>query len=349
MNPKATAKSGVTIALLVALSGCSLVMSGSSQQVTFTSEPPGSSFTVAGQTATTPATLDLPKDDYQIVFHHNGYEESSFELKRKLCAWFYGSIAMGLISSSVDMISGAWKEFESTDVHVVLQPLPDTVQELSVTVTSDPPGADILIANRSYGVTPKELRLSWPPDEREKEVTLTLRGHLPKKVALLRTEKQLSGVLEKIPVPVTVRIASKPSGAEVRVDGRPQGKTPIPVELIWAKDDKPRGVELSLAGYVTEKRELTRESGDLSVDLKEAVEEILLPLKIEPAGAKILVDGVALPDGAKQVKLSWSISKTSHSLIISQPGYSTKPVEVKRADAAKILEVRLAPALPGNP
>jgi hypothetical protein len=35
--------------------------------------------------------------------------------------------------------------------------------------------------------------------------------------------------------------------------------------------------------------------------------------------------------------------------VLSQPGYSTKTVEVKRAAAALPLEVRLAPALPGNP
>lgn len=339
----------LTAALLTTLSGCSLVMSGSSQQVEFTSDPPGASFEVAGQTATTPKTLDLPKDDYQIVFQHPGYEDSSVELKRKLCAWFYGSIAMGVISSSVDMLTGAWKEFETAQVHVVLQPLPDTVQELPVMITSDPAGADIVIAKRSYGVTPKELRLSWPPKEPEKEVTLTLAGHLPKTVALLRTEKQLSAVLEPLPVPITIQIASRPAGAEVRIEGRLQGKTPLPVDLVWAKNDKPRSVEWSLEGYKTEKRELTRDSRNLSVDLQEVVEEIVLPLKIEPAGAKILVDGATLPDGAKQVKLAWSVSKTKHTVTLSQPGYTTKSVEVKRADAAKPLEVRLAPALPGNP
>jgi hypothetical protein len=339
----------VALALLAALSGCTLVMQGTSQPVTFTSEPPGATFSVAGQTATTPVTLDLPKDDYQISFRHSGYEDSSVELKRKMSAWFFGSIAMGVIASSVDLASGAWKEFETTDVRVTLQALPDTVQELPVTISSEPPGADIVIASRSYGVTPKDLRLPWPPGEREKEVTLSLAGHLPKKVALLRAEKQLNGALEPLPMPVTIRIGSKPDAAEVRIDGRLQGKTPLPVDLVWKKGDKPRTLDVTLDGYRPEKRELTRDSKDLSLELQEVVEEIVLPLKIEPAGAKVLVDGVALPDGAKQVKLAWSVSKTKHSLVLSQPGYATKTVEVKRAAAAGPLEVRLAPALPGNP
>lgn len=344
----ATSSRILAAALVAALSGCTLVMQGTSQSVTFTSEPPGATFTVAGQTAVTPATLELPKDDYQIQFKHPGYEDASVELKRKMSNWFIGSLVMGVIASSVDLATGAWKEFESTDINVTLQPLPDTVQELPVAVSSTPAGADILIGGRSYGVTPKELRLPWPPAEREKEVVFRLAGHAEKKLALLRGEKQLQAALEALPVPVTLRITSKPDKAEVRIDGRPQGKTPVPVDLTWKSGDQPRLLELALDGYKPEKRELTRDSKDVHVDLHEAVEEIVLPLKIEPAGAKVVVDGKPLAEGEKQVKLAWSVSTVKHVIVLSQPGYATKTVEVLRAAASKPLEVRLAPALPGN-
>src|SRR5258706_14556611 len=87
--------------VLLALSGCTLVMQGTSQSVTFTSEPPGATFSVAGLTATTPATLELPKDDYQIAFRRAGYEEASVDLKRKMSNWFIGSLVMGVIASSI--------------------------------------------------------------------------------------------------------------------------------------------------------------------------------------------------------------------------------------------------------
>lgn len=343
------AKRLLCLVLIAALSSCTLVVQGTSQPVTFSSEPPGATFTVNGQTATTPATLELPKDDYQIAFRHPGYEDASFELRRKMSPWFVGSIFMGIIASSIDLATGAWKEFETTEVKVTLQALPDTVVEIAVTVSSEPPGADILIGDRSYGSTPRELRLSWQPNERDKTLRFRLAGYSEKTAALLRSEKTLTAALEALPVPVTVRFASKPPGAEVRVDGRPVGRTPIPVELTWKKGDKPRGAEWTLDGYRPEKRELTPETRELSVDLAEVVEEILLPLKIEPAGAKVLVDGVAFPEGTKQIPLAWSLSKTKHTIVLSQPGYSTKTVEVKRASAAQPLEVRLAPALPGNP
>jgi len=339
----------LAVVILAALAGCTLVVQGTKQNVSFTSEPPGATFTVAGQTATTPVTLELPKDDYQISFRYPGYEDAAVDLKRKISNWFIGSIAMGVISITIDLSTGAWKEFETTDVKVNLQALPDTVVELVVAVASEPPGADIVIGGRSYGTTPRELRLSWQPKETEKEVVLRLGGYAPKSAALLRSEKTLSAALEAVPVPVTVRFGSKPDGAEIRVDGRPQGRTPVPVELLWKTGDHPRSAEWALEGYRPEKRDVTKETKELILELQELVEEIVLPLKIEPAGSKVVVDGVALPDGTKQVKLPWSLSKTKHTLILSQPGYTSKTVEIKRAAAAAPLEVRLAPALPGNP
>jgi hypothetical protein len=337
------------LALLAALSGCTLIMQGTSQSVTFTSDPDGATVRVAGQTGTTPVTLELPKDDYQVTFHRAGFEDHSVDLRRKMSAWFFGSIAMGVIASTIDLASGAWKEFETTEINVTLQPLPDTVQELPVSVGSEPPGADILIANRSYGVTPRDLRLPWAPGDREKEVTLRLAGYVDKSVALLRSDKVLSAVLEPKPLAVTLRLSSKPDKAEVRIDGRLlPGKTPLTADLSWKLGDKPRSVEWTLEGYRTEKREITRDSKEFHVDFQEAVEDIVLPLKIEPAGAKVLVDGKALPEGARQVTLAWSLSTTKHVLILSQPGYATRSVEVLRAAAGTPLTVRLAPALPGN-
>jgi hypothetical protein len=336
-------------ALLAAQSGCVLVVQGTSQKVAFDSEPQGATFTVAGQTGTTPVTLELPKDNYQIAFKHSGYEDVTYELNRKVNYWFIGSILMGVIASTVDLATGAWKEFETTEIKVTLQPLPDTVQELPVTIASEPAGAEILIGGRSYGVTPKELKLSWGPDERDKEVELRLPGYHRKKPALQRSAKELKAALEALPVAVTLRVTSKPEGAEIRVDGRPVGRTPVSVEQVWKPGDLPRAVELALDGYRPEKREITPASKEVAVEFQELVEEIVLPLKIEPAGAKVAIDGVALPDGTKSIKLPWSLSKGKHTVTVTQPGYTTKTLEVKRAAAGVPLELRLAPALPGNP
>ena len=337
------------VAMIAALSGCTFIMQGTSQSVKFTSEPEGATVSVGGQTGTTPVSFELPKDDYQVSFRLDGYEDHSVDLRRKLSSWFYGSLVMGVVASTIDLATGAWKEFETTEVNVNLQPLPDTVQELPVRITSQPPGADILIQNRSYGATPKDLRLPWQPKEKDKEVTLRLAGYVDRSLALPRSEKELAGTLEPKPLAVPLRINSSPDKADIRIDGRPlPGKTPMTADLTWKLGDPPRTLECSLDGYVTKKLEITRDSKDLNVELKEAVVEIVLPLKIEPAGAKVLVDGKPHAEGAKDVKLPWSLSITKHVLVFSQPGYATKTVEVVRAAAAGPLVVRLAPALPGD-
>jgi hypothetical protein len=336
------------IVLALAVSGCSLVAQGTSQEIEFASEPEGATFTVAGRTETTPAKFAIPKNDYVITFQKEGFKDVEFDLRRKLNPWFYGSIAMGVIAATIDITTGAWKEFNTTEVKVVLEPLPGRIQELQVQVTTVPEGAEIVIGKLSYGKTPRTFALPWRTDEREKTVELKLAGYVPASAALLRTEKNLQRTLVALPVPITHQILSKPDKADVRVDGRPVGKTPIPVDLMWKVGDKPRVVEWALEGYRTEKRDLTRETRELSVELQETVEEIVLPLKVEPAAAKVVVDGVPQAEGSKVVKLAWSLSKTKHTLVFSQPGYMSKSVDVKRADAARPLEVRLAPALPGN-
>src|SRR5215831_11042340 len=92
----------LALALVAALSGCSLVMQGTSQEVEFTSEPQGASFTLNGKTETTPAKITVPKDDYTITFQRSGFKDAEVELRRKVNPWFYGSIAMGLIASTID-------------------------------------------------------------------------------------------------------------------------------------------------------------------------------------------------------------------------------------------------------
>lgn len=348
MSASTSSKLLVLVVAAAALGGCSLLSQGTSQEVEFTSEPPGATFTVAGRTEQTPVTFPIPKNDYTITFQREGYKDVEYELRRKLNPWFYGSIAMGVIAATIDMATGAWYEFDTTKVNVVLEPLPGRIQELQVLVTSAPEGAEILIGKVSYGKTPRNFALPWRTDEREKSVELRLAGYEPAVAALLRNEKTLQRTLVPLPVTVTHRITSKPEKADVRVDGRPVGKTPIPVDLSWKAGDKPRVVEWALDGYKPEKREITRETRDLSVDLEEVVEIIILPLKIEPAAAKVVVDGVPQPEGTRTVKLAWSLSTTRHVLVLSQPGYTSRTVEVKRADAARPLEVRLLPALPGN-
>jgi len=346
MSASTSSRKIALAALLAALSGCTLIMQGTSQVVEFNSDPAGAEFTVGGQTYTTPRKVDLPKEDQQVTFHKSGYYPEPVELKRRISIYFYGSLVMGLITSAIDLSTGAYKEFETTDVRVVMRPLPGTAKEFPVLVTSEPPGADILVADVNYGRAPKELRLAWLPADREKSVTLRLAGHDQKIVPLGRDQRKLDVVLTPLPELVPVRFVSTPPGAEVFVDGLRAGQTPVSYNVSYKSRAARVPVELSLEGYRPVKREVTFAERDVTVALEEIVEEIPLPVKVEPKGAKIAVDGVPVAEAPANVKLSWSITRTRHTLTVTHPGYATQTVEVKRAEAAKPLQLKLSPAIP---
>jgi hypothetical protein len=346
MSASTSSRSFGLAAALAALSGCTLLMQGTSQTVHFSSEPEGAEFIVGGQSYTTPKDVELPKEDYQIFFRKAGYVEEPVALKRRVSWYFYGSLVMGLIAAAVDLSTGAYKEFETTKVHVVLTPLPDTAKELPVSITSDPPGAEILIGGATYGRTPKELKLAWLPADRERRITFRLDGYLEKTVPLAREEPKLHAVLARVPELRPVRFVSTPAGAEVRVDGLVLGAAPVSRNLSWESRDARKQVEFTLEGYRPLRRELTFAEAEVSATLDESVEEILLPVKVDPKGAKIAVDGVPVAEAPANVRLRWSVSRTKHTLTVTHPGYATKTVEVRREDAAKPVELRLSPALP---
>lgn len=328
---------------LLALSGCTLVVQGTSQDVTFTSDPPGATVSVAGQTGVTPVTLTLVKEDHAVDVRRDGYRDAQVVLTRKISPWFIGSCAMGVISAGADILAGSWKEFDSTEILVTLEALPGTVEQLAVAVETDPPGAEVLIGDVLYGRTPAELRLPWIKGDSEKTLKLRLAGYREKSIALRRDERKVGPVaLDLAPVRVATTFSSTPSGAEVRVGGRVLGRAPLTVDLEWSLKDGPRAVELALDGHHMEKKELAPRQAELAVALREVVEEIPLQITVEPKGAKVTIDGAAAGEAPLTAKLPWSISKTKHVVVVSHPGYATKRVELGRADAAKPLEIRLA-------
>jgi hypothetical protein len=334
--------------LLAGLAGCTWVVQGTSQPVTFTSDPPGAMFTVGGQTLTTPATVTLPKEEREIVLKRQGYEDATVSLKRKISLYFIGSVVMGVIASSIDIISGAWREFETTDVHVSLTPRDDQPVDLPLTVRTDPPGAEIAVDEVSYGKAPREIILTWNPADREKKVTARLAGFRDRTVPLRRGEKELDIPLEGLPRTLSVQFVTKPEGAEIRVEGRSLGRTPLTAEVVWGPKDPPRSVAVALKGYREAKRELKPTDALVDVALEEIVEEIPFPVRVTPAGAAVAIDGTARGEAPLNVPLSWSISKNRHTVVISNPGYSTRTVVVTRESAEKGLDVRLAPSVPGD-
>lgn len=333
--------------LLLGLGGCTLVVQGTMQDVTVTSEPKGATVVAGEQRGVTPVTLKLPKEEQTVLVRMEGYREARVPLTLGVSNWFIGSVAMGVVASVVDIAAGSWKEFDSAAVHVKLEALPGTIEEIPLPVDSEPPGADVLIGGVVYGKTPGEIRVPWPLGEPEKSLTFRLEGYRERSVAVLRSDLKVAKVvLEGLAVPVVTTLGSNPAGAEVRIDGRRVGQTPLTLTLQWGPKDRPRAVEVALPGYHPEKRTLGPRQAELAVALREVVEEKPLKIAVEPKGAKVVVDGKPAGEAPLTVKLSWSVSQRKHTVTASLPGYATKTVEVGRADADKPLEIRLQPSIP---
>ncbi|MCZ7627552.1 MAG: PEGA domain-containing protein [Candidatus Methylomirabilis sp.] len=82
---------------LVALAGCASIVSGRTQEVSFTSNPEGATVTVNGRIiGKTPLTANLQREKGQsLAFSKEGYKTLSREFETDLNGWFWGNIVIG--------------------------------------------------------------------------------------------------------------------------------------------------------------------------------------------------------------------------------------------------------------
>lgn len=137
-----------------------------------------------------------------------------------------------------------------------------------VSVTSNPAGASVTIGGKPLGVTPTQYQV----DNAKKpvEVNFTLPGYFPKTISYTAGPSPQPIVVTLAPMRLERRfeIKSDPAGAEVALDGRAIGMTPIavPVEFQRDREDAPwksRRLTLSKANHQTENLTLTSDIADV--------------------------------------------------------------------------------------
>src|SRR3989442_2449237 len=112
--------------LLFVLEGCASIMHGTSQEMTFQSNPDDVTVTVTGRViGKTPITTRLDKKSGQsVVFTKEGYKPVTMELATTLDPWFWGNIVLGgFIESTTDYINGSVHEYSPNQFFVSLQPV----------------------------------------------------------------------------------------------------------------------------------------------------------------------------------------------------------------------------------
>ena len=105
--------------------GCSSIVKGRSQEVTFQSSPEGASVLVDGRIiGKTPITTSLQKKSGQnIVFEKEGYKTLTMVLETRMSGWFWGNIVLGgVLGSTTDGVTGAVHEYSPSQYMVTLQP-----------------------------------------------------------------------------------------------------------------------------------------------------------------------------------------------------------------------------------
>ena len=190
-------------------------------EITANSEPGGAELRSEGRVlGTTPATVELLSGERVLTFSRPGYATHREELI--------------VVAGSAQVLPT-----------IRLEPAAGVLR-----VQTEPPGASITVDGDFRGGAPATVEVS--PD-RSHRVVVSRAGYESQErtVTLGRGAEQSLNIRLK-PRLGTVRVMSRPAGAEVRVDGQAAGRTPLELQLPSTGHE----LEFSLEGYVSQSREV---------------------------------------------------------------------------------------------
>lgn len=148
----------------------------------------------------------------------------------------------------------------------------------------------------------------------------------------LASETVRVGPGDKVPVRAelvaktgTLQLSSKPSKAQVQIDGKVRGETPLAAKLRVGAHD----VTLTKKGFKTENLSVeiaNRETTEQTVTLVE--DDGALVVASDPAEAEVRVDGQQRPSGTTPLRL-FPLPAGTHQVRVSKPGFSVWEGEVR--------------------
>jgi len=114
------------IAMASTLSACATIVDGTTQPVTFNSEPNRAKILINGvPVGLTPLTIPVKRAKHTlIVAKKDGYEEQQLPLQTKMNSYFWGNfICGGFLGSTIDYASDAMVEYSPNMYYISLEPL----------------------------------------------------------------------------------------------------------------------------------------------------------------------------------------------------------------------------------
>lgn len=142
----------INLSLVLILTGCASVVSGTKQKVTINSTPPGAKVTVTDWKGTitetnTPALLRLKRGKgyftgafYKVRVEADGYKPSEMWLNPKLNGWYAGNVLLGGVIGLVlvDPATGAMYSLKPNKLDLVLSPSSVTTNTASLNTSANP-------------------------------------------------------------------------------------------------------------------------------------------------------------------------------------------------------------------
>ncbi len=195
----------------------------------------------------------------------------------------------------------------------------------TVSVTSNPPGAQAYVAGKLIGSTPAQFE---PEDTKNPTaVEFRLDGYFPESVTYTPggNQTQVAATLEPTTLTKTVNINSAPDRAAAAIDGRSIGTTPISgLKVVYTRDSKSspwrsQTLEISKQDYQTETLELSPSLDSVPVVgltlLKEDRVYSITATNADGAvlNANVSVDGRTV-DGTTPMKLPITFERRDKSL-----------------------------------
>lgn len=183
----------------------------------------------------------------------------------------------------------------------------------TLTVTSEPAGAQLLVDGEVRGVTPITADITAG----NRPIELRLAGFKPwmTDVQIKASERAAVGPV-KLGLPDSrLIVRSEPAGANVSVSGVYRGQTPVDIEL---RPEIPHSIVVTKPGYESATRDIRLAAGESrtqSLTLTGIFGEIAI--RAQPADAQVYVDGQLR--GAPNQTLR--LVATTHDIEIRKPGF----------------------------
>jgi formylglycine-generating enzyme required for sulfatase activity len=194
------------------------------------------------------------------------------------------------------------------ELHVQLVP-----RWSNVSIESDPAGAEIYAGEERVGITPATVELL----EGKHQLSVVLEGYaaLDGLVEARPDIDQALPLIELQPANARLLVNSVPRVANVTVNGRYRGRTPIQLALSPGVDYE---IGLSKAGYGSTSRKVrlrAAASESITVDLSARTGQVTV--NVRPADATVYVDGRARGQGSTTLRLS----SAPHRIEVKKPGF----------------------------